>query len=164
MAFAEDLLDQAQHLARREKNRPKQASLRRAVSTAYYALFHLLIAEASRNWRWPAHRHSFARAFEHGRMKTACDRQRAVLEAYFKTKPGENPRLLAARHLHVVADTFVEMQQQRHIADYDNSIRWSRKETLIRVDSVAAAFESWKAVRKDATAQQYLLSLFVNDR
>ena len=49
MAYPEDLLEQANHLARREPKRPKQASLRRAVSTAYYALFHLLIGQAVRN-------------------------------------------------------------------------------------------------------------------
>jgi hypothetical protein len=38
MPYAHDLLEQAKHLANREKKRPRQASLRRAVSTAYYAL------------------------------------------------------------------------------------------------------------------------------
>lgn len=51
MAFAADLLDQAQHLAQREPKRPKLASLRRSISTAYYALVHLLIAEATLNWK-----------------------------------------------------------------------------------------------------------------
>ncbi len=46
MAYPDDLLEQAQHLAQREPKRPKQASLRRAISSAYYALFHLLISEA----------------------------------------------------------------------------------------------------------------------
>jgi uncharacterized protein (UPF0332 family) len=45
VAFADDLLEQALHLANRERKGPRQASLRRAVSTAYYALFHLLISE-----------------------------------------------------------------------------------------------------------------------
>jgi uncharacterized protein (UPF0332 family) len=40
MALHDDLLDQAQHLALGEPQRPKQASLRRAVSASYYALFH----------------------------------------------------------------------------------------------------------------------------
>jgi len=48
MAFAQDLLEQSSHLANREPRRPRQASLRRAVSTAYYALFHLLIQEATK--------------------------------------------------------------------------------------------------------------------
>jgi hypothetical protein len=50
MPFADDLLEQAHHLVTREEGEPKQASLRRAVSTAYYALFHLLIDEAVSQW------------------------------------------------------------------------------------------------------------------
>ena len=46
MPFPDDLLEQAYDLAQKELISPKQASLRRAVSTAYYALFHLLIDEA----------------------------------------------------------------------------------------------------------------------
>jgi uncharacterized protein (UPF0332 family) len=43
MAFAEDLLKQAFLLLYKEPKTPTQASLRRSVSTAYYALFHLQI-------------------------------------------------------------------------------------------------------------------------
>lgn len=40
----EQLLSQAEHLARKDRTpNPPQASLRRAVSAAYYALFHLLV-------------------------------------------------------------------------------------------------------------------------
>ncbi len=49
MAFADDLLEQAYHLANKDAQ-PTQASLRRAVSTAYYALFHLLIDDAVSKW------------------------------------------------------------------------------------------------------------------
>jgi hypothetical protein len=38
----DDLLDLADYLARRESGRPKQVSLRRAIATAYYGLFHAL--------------------------------------------------------------------------------------------------------------------------
>lgn len=38
----DDLLALADDLAKRETGRPKQASLRRAVGTAYYAVFHAL--------------------------------------------------------------------------------------------------------------------------
>jgi uncharacterized protein (UPF0332 family) len=47
MALAEDLLEQAFLLLNKESKNPKQASLRRAVSTAYYALFHLPIHPVS---------------------------------------------------------------------------------------------------------------------
>jgi hypothetical protein len=42
----EDLLEQAVRLAMLDVRRPKQANLRRAVSSAYYAVFHLLVDEA----------------------------------------------------------------------------------------------------------------------
>jgi hypothetical protein len=73
MPFADDLLEQAYHLANREPEDPKQASLRRAVSTAYYALFHLLIEEAVGNWGVARQRSILARTFEHGKMKSICD-------------------------------------------------------------------------------------------
>jgi hypothetical protein len=43
VSLARDLLRQAEHLATKEPRRPKQASLRRAVSNLYYALFHHLV-------------------------------------------------------------------------------------------------------------------------
>lgn len=48
MTLHHDLLEQAEHLAKRETKKPKQASLRRAVSSAYYALFHLLVSDGAR--------------------------------------------------------------------------------------------------------------------
>lgn len=164
MAFPEDLLEQAQHLARRELKRPKQASLRRAVSTAYYALFHMLIAEAVRNWKRPKERTTLARMFDHGIMRRACDRKRSDLDAYFKTNPPAAPPRTAAKHLHLIAVTFILMQQDRHTADYDGSKKWMRTDTLAKVDSVALAFQSWKAVRNDATAQDFLVTLLFKDR
>jgi hypothetical protein len=75
MSFADDLLKQAYHLARKERKNPKQASLRRAVSTAYYALFHLLIDEAVGNWSVARQRSLLARTFDHGPMRRVCDDQ-----------------------------------------------------------------------------------------
>jgi hypothetical protein len=71
MAYHDDLLDQALHLAHRDPTRPKQANLRRAVSTAYYALFHLLISEVVNYWRLKRQRTLLARSFDHRKMKGA---------------------------------------------------------------------------------------------
>jgi hypothetical protein len=64
MGFADDLLEQAYHLLNKDGDDPKEASLRRAVSTAYYALFHLLIDEAVSNWGIIRQRSNLARMFE----------------------------------------------------------------------------------------------------
>ena len=78
MSFPDDLLEQAYHLANREPEFPKQASLRRAISTAYYALFHMLVDEAVGKWTVELQRSILARTFNHGKMKKICD---GVLEA-----------------------------------------------------------------------------------
>jgi hypothetical protein len=74
VAFADDLLNDAHHLAARGGKSPKQSSLRRAVSTAYYALFHLLIADFVLNWKAKEQRARLARMFEHGKMSQATSR------------------------------------------------------------------------------------------
>src|SRR5580700_2215245 len=106
MPYPEHLLEQAKHLANREKKRPRQASLRRAVSTGYYALFHLLIHEATLNWKRVDQRALLARFFDHGKMKTASEKQKGELNAYFKTNPAPCAELDCAKRLHRVADTF----------------------------------------------------------
>ncbi|MEY2539589.1 MAG: hypothetical protein QOG67_3329 [Verrucomicrobiota bacterium] len=160
MAFADDLLEQARHLASRERKNPREASLRRAVSTAYYALFHLLISEATLNWKRPEQRDALGRVFEHGKMKSACQRQVNDLNAYFKTKPLPGRELRSAEHLHAVSETFIEAQQKRHAADYDNSRVWTRTAVRTQIESVANAFQSWRAIRNEPASQAYLVSLF----
>jgi uncharacterized protein (UPF0332 family) len=164
MPYPAHLLEQAKHLANREKKRPRQASLRRAVSTAYYALFQLLIHEATLNWKRVDQRALLARFFEHGKMKAASEKQRGDLNSYFKTNPAPSPELDCARHLHRVADTFFQSQQQRHTADYDNSKTWTRTEVLTLIDLVDAALESWHTIREEPTAQAYLISLLGNPK
>lgn len=47
MTLHDDLLEQAEYLAKIDARRPKQASLRLAVSASYCELFHLLTSSAS---------------------------------------------------------------------------------------------------------------------
>jgi uncharacterized protein (UPF0332 family) len=160
MAFADDLLEQAQHLANRERKEPRQASLRRAISTAYYALFHLLISEATLNWKRVEYRDALARVFEHGKMKSACRKKMGELTASYKTNRRSGSELTVAQHLYRVAETFVEAQNNRHAADYDNSRVWARTEVVAEIESLANAFESWRAIRNESVAQAFLVSLF----
>src|SRR5581483_108862 len=65
---------------------PTQAAVRRSISTAYYALFHLLIQDACANWARPEHRVQLARVFEHKQMNAASERHRAKC----KNSPGNS--------------------------------------------------------------------------
>src|SRR5437016_4115246 len=111
MTYADELLELAQDIANlHAQDDPHQPSLRRAVSTAYYALFHLLISEATSNWSRPELRATLARVFDHGAMKQAADKKVSELNNYFKEKPPEGPERTVAYHLHNVADTFAQAQ------------------------------------------------------
>ncbi len=164
MSFPGDLLDQARHLANRERTRPKQASLRRAVSTAYYALFHLLIAEAALNWKHAEHRNQLSRQFQHVTMKQASTEQAKASAQELNRKDLTPPARYIAMHLKAIATTFVSLQDQRHKADYDNSTKWTRTDVVALVAEVAEAFRCWTVIRKEPAAQKYLLSLLVKPR
>src|ERR1017187_4643642 len=103
MAYHDDLLTQALQLL--DKTPPTQASLRRSVSSAYYAVFHLLIAEATSNWNNVALRAALGRAYDHGTMKTASNRLSNTRDFSFA---GEDPEVVA--NLRLVALTFTQLQ------------------------------------------------------
>ena len=75
--LSSDLLAQAKLLATHETRRPKQASLRRSISTAYYALFHFLVEEATFEFVGSGGINTqmgrfAARAIAHKRLKDVC--------------------------------------------------------------------------------------------
>jgi uncharacterized protein (UPF0332 family) len=152
MSFAEELLFLAKAIVAFDDAEPSQAALRRSVSTAYYALFHLLISEATRNWERPEHRSELGRVFDHGKMKNASIQKRAAVERGRKSDP-------VSASLFEVTNTFVNMQQRRNLADYSTAEHWDRTDALDYIAEVAAAFESWKSIREEPIAQAYLVSL-----
>ena len=157
MAYADDLLDLAKVLAKMEP--ANQATLRRAVSTAYYALFHLLISAASLNWARIELRSALSRIFEHGKMKNASKRAVDDLNAYFKGHPADTPERSVNGNLLTIANTFIQAQQRRNDADYDTSKEWTRVDVSTQIASVSAAFDSWNIIRDEPVAQAYLVSL-----
>lgn len=156
MALADDLLEQAHHLAGREPKRPRQASLRRAVSTAYYSLFHLLISSAILQWKGVQQRAQLARGFDHGPMK---DASKKTINRKFDPADAA-----ISAQLKMVAQAFIDLQQSRHAADYSYLRKWSRTEVQSHVDTAAAAFAVWKSIQHDQLAKDYLVSLLIKER
>ena len=60
-----------------------------------------------------------------------------------------------------IANAFVQLQEKRHTADYDNAFVWSRANAIAAIDTVRAAFSDWQAIRAQDAAQDYLLQLFL---
>ena len=165
MSLHGDLLRQARQLAIREPRRPRQASLRRGVSTSYYALFHLLVNEASRLLvSGPDRtelRHCLRRAFGHSNMKTVA-RQFAQKSPSPKLVPGLNGVLLQPELCRVAA-SFVDLQQARHEADYDTSRRFTRQEALALIEQAEQAFGDWHFVRGTLPADVFLVGLLAQN-
>lgn len=145
MSLDDGLLELAAHLARREPTRPKQASLRRAISTAYYALFHLLVREATAALVTdPVLRKLVPRAFDHGDMKRACQPFAAGnLPDHYRAVAGTTPPVVP-NDLRTVAEAFSELQQTRHEADYNVAGTFNRPDTLGYVQRAQDAFEAWQ--------------------
>lgn len=93
---------------------PSQASLRRAVSTTYYALFHcmaencadMLVGTIAINRRESAWQQAY-RALQHGTLKSRCDNTR-MMQAF----PAEIQRF---------GEQILYLQPRRERADYDPS-------------------------------------------
>jgi uncharacterized protein (UPF0332 family) len=140
----EHLLEQAKHLLRRENRRPRQASLRRAVSSAYYALFHLLVQQSAGRLAPGDEQLSalIARSFKHEEMEKACKTfassgsMPAILDSHYG-------KVAVPPDLATVARAFVDLQKARHEADYATHRSWTRTEAATEVDRANEAFKAW---------------------
>ena len=161
MSVASDFLTQARHLLTYDRRRPKQASLRRAVSAAYYALFHLLTEEAARRLVGEASkplRQQVQRAFDHGTMRQCC---RSFSGGAL---PGNLAPLIAAQpspSLRVVARHFLLLQDARHVADYDMSRDYTRANAEALIEQAEQAFAAWRTIRVTNEAKTFLVSLLL---
>ena len=160
----EDLLEQAIRLATLDVRRPKQANLRRAVSSAYYAVFHLLVDEACRVLIGAQHnqapfRQVLGRAFAHGVMKEAC-----------KSFGGGTLRKGVAKGLPVgfaipveirdLALAFVDLQEKRHLADYDLTERFKRSDILMLINRAKKRIEGFTELPSSNEKRFFLACLW----
>lgn len=134
----EDLIDVARELAQLDRGRgpPRQATLRRAISTAYYAVFHAIafhcanqLVGKSKSWEYftPVYR-----ALEHGKTKL-------VLEAL-----GKQHEAFAS-----IAQIFIELQRARELADYDPEYRMGRVAVLDLIERARTARDSLQSLSEN---------------
>jgi hypothetical protein len=161
MAIPHDLLEQARILAQpgTGRGRPRQASLRRAVSTAYYAVFHLLSADATAQASpaGPAGlRERVQRSLQHATMKAAANafQSNAVPRRIGALMAGPVPVTLVS-----VARGFVHLQEERHNADYDLADQFDRNRVQGLIRETERVFRDWTAVRNTDEARVFLAAL-----
>ncbi len=156
MSIPDDLLWQAWMLATLDARRPKQVNLRRAISTAYYALFHLLTIDAARLFVKDdlemASR--VARSFNHANLRDVSNEFKNNQLPKSIRPPDVSVVILPG--LKSVASSFSKLQQARHMADYNLSQTIRRRVALSFVGEAQSAFANWLIVKGSDQARLYL--------
>jgi hypothetical protein len=151
-----------QSSALRERTRPRQASLRRALSTAYCALFHFLIRETVRQIGPSLGDENSNRArrwFDHGAMYRV-----ARLFSQEAVRIGNTKEILilnTGSRVQFIAKLIADLQELRNLADYDPGATFIRSDTLAMVDRVESAFRIWPSCKRSPEANTFLLSLLL---
>ena len=126
------LLETARSLVKNNTGRPRQADLKRCISTAYYALFHAFAQNAADclvgtgpDTPGKAWAHVY-RALDHGTAKKAC---------------GELRRRGFPVSICEAAEAFVTLQQNRHAADYDPYHGVTKSDAIEAINLASVAIE-----------------------
>jgi uncharacterized protein (UPF0332 family) len=151
VALSSDLIATARQLANVHQRRPRQADLRRSISTAYYALFHGLgevtagrlvgsTAATQKSAAWSR----VYRNLNHLTAKKACSR----------------PDLQGcSQDLAQFLAAFPRLQELRHQADYDPAARFKQGEALSAADDAECGLAGLQASPRDEQLDFITLAL-----
>lgn len=162
MAHPDELLGLARQMVDRSAGATVGAELRRAVSTAYYALFHLLIDKGTNRFVAVARlRPLVARTFEHKWMLAVCKDYEAAKPAG-AASPGDyilkGATIPAA--LVTIASAFIDLQNVRHQADYNLAFPLAHPEAEAAVVQAEAAFLALASVETHPATDEFLTELW----
>ncbi len=164
MSLSQDLLDHASdllHPQADDRRYPSEVKIRRAISAAYYALFHainqdavgLIAPNVSR-----AINHRIQRWFDYAEMKRVCGRfTQAQLDQPLRDLIGDS----ASSDLQRVARDFIQLQNARHSADYDLSLEFTPNQGYETVVMAEVAIEAWNRLKGSSEANIFILSLLL---
>lgn len=135
--------------------RPNDAELRRAVSTAYYALFHKVVAAAAERFIGPRHQNSAGfgiiyRGFQHRDIKSVCEALQVstLKEKYQRVLQ----RISVSQDIKDFASAFPTLQEARHLADYDPMIQFFVSDVASLVDAAEVAMDAFDRAAGDEKA------------
>jgi uncharacterized protein (UPF0332 family) len=160
----EHLFEQAEKLVELPASgRPRQVDIRRAISAAYYGLFHATVTFATDlhvggTKRANSQYGLVYRSVSHQRLRELCERVCKSLPPKYASyaPPGGFGSNIA-----VFATAVVELQQKRHKADYDPMVRITRSDAVAAIATARAALVRYYASSdNDRTA---FLSLLLFD-
>ena len=156
------LLEQADRLmAPRGGGVPRQADLRRAISNAY-GVFHAVVTEAADDFVGRTQRRTpryglVYRSIDHRSLRKLCEdvKKTKLPEKYSKYEPvgGFGADLIA------LATAVVDLQEKRHLADYDPHFRVEMSDAVLAVATGRTALDRFRSANR--MRRKAFLSLLV---
>lgn len=143
------LIQVAQELSKRTGYRPREAFMRRAVSTAYYAMFHALAQLCADELIGGKH----ARTVAWNRVYRALDHKLAKAMLQSKEATNLSPAIAA------FGRAFAVLQERRHQADYDPMpFRYYFNETAALIELAHSAIRDLDGLGSD---ERRTLAVFI---
>jgi uncharacterized protein (UPF0332 family) len=163
MSLAEELLEHARFLANLDPRTTSQANIRRAISAAYYAVFHLLAAQVGVQVSpaLPAGlRERTQRALDHKQMLKVAKAFSQAGAKRAKDLPDDivlpDP---VSQELASISNSFKELQEARHTADYDVLQLLDPAYAQTLVQQAEKIFKDWKTEKYSKNAPVFLAAL-----
>jgi uncharacterized protein (UPF0332 family) len=157
------LLEQADKLAGSAPHgRPRGADLRRAISATYYAIFHFT-ARAAADSVVPVNKRSASqytriyRGIDHRSLRELC---KAISGTNLPAKYAAHaPPTGFGPNVYDFATAVLDLQEKRHLADYDPQFRVTKSDALLTISTARTALSRFDSAPPDQ--QQAFLSLLL---
>lgn len=141
---------------------PLQVDVRRAISSAYYGLFHFVLTSVADEFVGVSQRTTSRyalvyRGIDHGTLRTICtEAKRAVpsarYAAYLPTN-GLGPLIQA------FATAAIDLQEKRHTADYNPRPRFKTLDAKLAIGAARSAIRRFE--QADQASRKILLTLLL---
>jgi uncharacterized protein (UPF0332 family) len=136
------LFEQADKLITPQTGRPRQVDIRRAISAAYYAIFHATITAAADQFVGMTNRDESRyglvyRSVDHKWLRELCKEvQKSTPSSNFRP---HTPLGGFGADIAAFAEAVVTLQIKRHTADYDVMVRMNRSDAVLAIAEARAA-------------------------
>jgi uncharacterized protein (UPF0332 family) len=136
------LFEQAEKLITPQAGRPRQVDVRRAISAAYYAIFHAILTAATDQFIGVANRDESRyglvyRSVDHGWLRKLCEEvQKPTPSSRFRRYV---PAAGFGANIVAFAAAAEDLQEKRHSADYDVMTRMNRSDASLAISTARAA-------------------------
>jgi uncharacterized protein (UPF0332 family) len=142
---------------------PRQVSIRRAISAAYYGLFHAMLIAAADQFVGASKRSTnlyalVYRAVDHRALRVLCEEVKKSNRSskYLPYEPWGG----FGTNIAAFAITALELQEKRHEADYNPMVRMKSLDAQVAIAAAKAALAGFEAASKPSREAFLTLLLF----